>query len=181
MPNINPTNIIPNEFYKQAAEICDRLPDIHFADIARVLYERDMYMRHNLTLCDAITGKPVENIKDILGLDDDPEKAKEIRSTKKLEPLKRRGRPRRREITFADGKIYAYPNQLDMLRMNGIKDVDVFPHNCTKDDDYCELEASKVNDLFTKAGLPIIKYVCYDFDGKKRSFLFPKEREAVNA
>ena len=181
MPNINPTNLIPNEFYKQAAEICDRLPDIHFADIARVLYEQDMYLRHNLTLVDAQTGNHVENIKNILGLDDDPEKFTEIRSTKKLEPLKRRGRPRRREITFADGKTYAYPNQLDMLRMNGIEDVDVFPHNCPKDGDYCELEAIKVNDLFEKNEQPIIKYVCYDFDGKKRVFVFPKESEAVNA
>lgn len=177
MPNINPANLIPNEFYKQAAEICDRLPDIHFADIARVLYERDLYLRHNLTLCDAITGKPVENIKDILGLDDDPEKATEIRSTKKLEPLKRRGRPRRREITFADGKICAYPNQLDMLRMNGIQDVDAFPHNCPKDGDYVQLESVIVEELFRLAGNPIIQHTAYDFDGKKRLFLFPKESE----
>lgn len=177
---MEPTNLIPNEFYKQAAEICDRLPDMHFVDIARVLYERDMYLRHNLTSVDAITGKPVENIKDVLDLHEYPEKATEIRSTKKPEPLKRRGRPRRHELTFADGKIYAYPNQLEMLHMNGIKDVDVFPHNCPKNGDYCELEAIKANDLFKKAGLPIIQYVCYDFYGKKRVFVFPKESEAVN-
>lgn len=157
---------IPNEVYKKAAELLDKFPGVDFMNIVRLLV---IGRESNAPQCHSLQ----------LGLDEDPEKPTE--STP--EPCKRRGRPRRRQITDTNGKTTAYACARDMLVMNGIKDTDcIFPHNYSPREDYCALEAKRVFNAFCDVGIDLVEYVCYDFDGKRRSFTMfdTKESEAVN-
>lgn len=160
---------IPKKVYIKSAFLCEKFPDIPFMTIAELLF---IGMKLN--------DKP-EPSSLPLGLDEDPEQVNPKIEHVPLVEL-RRSRQRRRQITFDNGKTFAYPSATDMLVMNGIdKNVQFTPHLYRKDEDYVALEAQNLYNLFLKHGKTLTEYVCYDFNGKRRVFMFPKESEAVNA
>ena len=175
---------IPNEFYKQAATICDSLPEISFLEIARVLYERDKYLKENLHLVDAITGKPVENLKTVVApLDsaelptgltwENPETANEIESeTPNLFDVassKRRGRCRARFVVV-EGTKFGGRDLKQLLRELGI-DLDIhyrkFKNAINRNTGNVIGEAMAfANVLKEHFGMKVNQFSAYDFDGK---------------
>lgn len=158
---------IPNDFYKQAAEICDKLPDIPFPDIALVLFIRDQYLQKNFCLVDAITGKPVESLSDYIA---DEEPAEKIHRTYKgRKPYTRRERKHYVEAVV-DGKEYTAKSKIILFAQLGIKEeyekrqhTSVLPFI---NKSIVEIEYEFLKFTLEKYGSKLESYSAYDFDGQ---------------
>jgi len=167
---------IPNHIFKRAAQITDLFPDVPFMTLANII-NADYLAEHSHTVS---TIQP-EEAKPEQGTPD-PRNDSKVASTAKFPdkkprdrftPLKRKGRHTRVQITFADGKTFAYPSRKDLIIMNGFSGAlydSVFPHNIKDNEKYLNFEAKSVSELFANANKPIVEYVCYDFENKRRAF-----------
>lgn len=156
---------IPNEFYKQAATICDLFPHIPFPDIARVLYEREKYLEKNLHIVDATTGKPVENILDIIK---EPEKKPITRKFHGRRPYIRRKRKAYRECVV-DGKEYRATTMSGLFKQFGLQEEYInrphlVPHYSKESP--VAIEAEYLKSCLEKYRLKLENYSAYDFDGQ---------------
>ena len=165
---------IPNYIFKRAAQITDLFPDVPFMTLANIL-NADCLAEHSHTVSTIQTepGHPEttdpRNHDAVVATANIPDKKPCDRFT----PLKRKGRHTRVQITFADGKTFAYPSRKDLIIMNGFSGAlydSVFPHNIKDNEKYLNFEAKSVSELFANANKPIVEYVCYDFDNKRRVF-----------
>ena len=169
---------IPNEFYKYAATICDKLPDISFPDIARVLYEREKYLAENMPVVAATTGEPVDNLFDVsgateyakLGIDDEPKAAETMK------PERRRSRSQWKRIRLNDGREFTSTNGiLGLFKQLGIKDeyAGFFDGNKERD---LRKEAEKLSRVIEKRlCLVVTEYYTYNFDGVLENFILQEK------